>query len=227
MKRIYMVNSFKGGVGKSLVCMGLLDYLRQLGEDCLLVDTDTSNPDVYKAYTNVIPCEMVDLDAGDGWIDLINLCDLEEHRQRTVVINGAARSNEGVSKFGDTLKGILPDLKRELVTFWVVNTQRDCVELLKDYMQVMGGLPLHVIRNGYFGGEDKFEIYNNSALRKSVEKNGGKSLTISELAGRVSSVLYSDRKSIETALTEMPLGNRAELLRWRRDCKAMFDKALK
>jgi CobQ/CobB/MinD/ParA nucleotide binding domain len=227
MKQIHMINSFKGGVGKSLVCMGLLDYLRQLGDDCLLVDTDTSNPDVYKAYVNVLPCEMVDLDSGDGWIDLINLCDLEEHRQRTIVVNGAARSNEGVSKFGDTLRGILPELKRELVTFWVINTQRDCVELLKDYVQVMGGLPLHVIRNGYFGGEDKFEIYNNSALRKSVEKGGGKSLTISELAGRVSSVLYSDRKAIEIALAEMPLGNRAELLRWRRDCKAIFDKALK
>ena len=226
MKPIYMVSSFKGGVGKSLVSMGLLDYLCQLEVDCLLVDTDTSNPDVFKAYSDLIPCEMLNLDDSDGWIDLVNLCDAEENQQRTIVINGAARSNEGVDKFGDILKGILPELRREFVTLWVINTQRDCVELLNDYMKVMGGLPLHVIRNGYFGTDDKFEIYNNSSLRKTVEKHG-KSVTISELAGRVSSVLYSDRQSIEAALAQMPLGNRAELLRWRRECKVMFDGILK
>lgn len=226
MKPIYMVSSFKGGVGKSLVSMGLLDYHCQLEVDCLLVDTDTSNPDVFKAYSDLISCEMLNLDDSDGWIDLVNLCDAEENQQRTIIINGAARSNEGVDKFGDILKGILPELRREFVTLWVINTQRDCVELLNDYMKVMGGLPLHVIRNGYFGTDDKFEIYNNSGLRKTVEKHG-KSVTISELAGRVSSVLYSDRKSIEAALAEMPLGNRAELLRWRRECKVMFDGILK
>jgi hypothetical protein len=224
---IYMVSSFKGGVGKSLVSMGLLDYLCGQEKECLLVETDTSNPDVYKAYQGVMPCEMLDLDSGDGWIDLVNLCDAQENRQRTIVINGAARSNEGVSKFGNTLKGVLPDLGRELVTFWTINTQRDCVELLRDYLEVMGGLPIHVVRNSYFGNEDKFEIYNSSNVKKKIEEQGGQSLTISELAGRVSSVLYSDRKAIAVALAEMPLGNRAELQRWRKDCQVMFDKVLK
>jgi hypothetical protein len=125
------------------------------------------------------------------------------------------------------LRGVLPDLSRELVTFWVINTQRDCVELLRDYLKVMGGLPIHVVRNGYFGGEEKFEIYNSSKVRQEIEGQGGQSLTISELAGRVSSVLYSERKAISVALSEMPLGNRGELMRWQKEFKAIFDKALK
>jgi MinD superfamily P-loop ATPase len=46
---IYWVGGGKGGVGKSMVSMALLDYLLSKGVPALLVESDTSNPDVYKA----------------------------------------------------------------------------------------------------------------------------------------------------------------------------------
>jgi hypothetical protein len=226
MQPIYMVSGGKGGVGKSIVSMALVDYFVQIGVECLLIETDTSNPDVYKAYEKTIQCEMLNLDKSDGWIDLVNICAEVGNQKKAIIINGAARSSEGVDKFGEILRGILPELNRELVTLWVINTQRDSVELLKDYMKVMEGLPVHVIRNGCFGDEGDFKLYNNSTVKKAVEKIG-KSATMSELAKRVCSVLYSDRKTIELALTEMPLGNKAELLRWRRECKLMFEGIFK
>jgi hypothetical protein len=222
MQPIYMVGGGKGGVGKSMVTMALIDYFIQAGVECLLIETDTSNADVYKAYEKAVESKMLDLDESDGWIDLVNICAEPEHQNKTVIINGAARSSDGVDKFGEILRGILPELNRSFVTLWVINTQRDSVELLKDYMKVMEGLPVHVVRNGYFGGEDEFKLYNNSAVKKAVEKVG-KSVTISSLAKRVSTVLYNDRKTIAGAVAEMPLGNKAELLRWRGDCKKMFE----
>ena len=51
---------------------------------------------------------------------------------------------------------------------------------------------------------------------------GGKSLNFPDLADRVSDDIYTKRLSIARAATELPLGNRAEVTRWRRECRKMF-----
>jgi Mrp family chromosome partitioning ATPase len=47
-RRLYGVGGSKGGVGKSIVAMAVLDSLLERGEPVLLVECDTSNPDVAK-----------------------------------------------------------------------------------------------------------------------------------------------------------------------------------
>jgi cellulose biosynthesis protein BcsQ len=49
--RIYWIGGSKGGVGKSIMTVVTLDYLIDAGEKVLLVECDTSNPDVWKAYS--------------------------------------------------------------------------------------------------------------------------------------------------------------------------------
>lgn len=212
-RRIYLVGGSKGGVGKSLVAMAVLDQLQSAGRQVLLIESDTSNPDVWKAYREAVTCELVDLDEADGWIQLVNLCD--QHRELDVVINTAARNNKGVAAYGMMLANTLGELQRELITFWVINRQRDSLELLKEYLETIDGTKVHVIRNGYFGDEAKFELYNGSKVRQLVEARGGKSVLFPDLADRVSDDLYSKRMAIGTALKSLPIGNRAELLRWR------------
>ncbi|MGH7435886.1 MAG: hypothetical protein ACRENE_09450 [Polyangiaceae bacterium] len=48
--RIYWVGGSKGGVGKSMMTLATLDYLLEQGAKVVLVECDTSNPDVWKAY---------------------------------------------------------------------------------------------------------------------------------------------------------------------------------
>lgn len=212
-KNIFIVGGSKGGVGKSIVAIAITDNLIELGENVLLIDSDTSNSDVWKAYKGETECELVNLDEADGWIHLVNLCDSKP--ESVVVINTAARNNKGVSAYGETLNSTLAELKRKLVTLWVINRQRDSLELLKEYMDAIPNTEVHVIRNGHYGEEKKFELYNNSKIKKVVEDKGGKSLTFPDLADRVSDDIYSKRLSIAAAVKEFPLGNRAELLRWR------------
>jgi anion-transporting ArsA/GET3 family ATPase len=212
-KQIYLIGGSKGGVGKSLVTMALVDHLLQQGESVLLIESDTSNPDVWKAYKDVVDAHLLDLDEADGWIELVNLC--ESAPKSVTVVNTAARNNRGVSAYGQTLNSTLADLKRKLVTLWVINRQRDSLELLKEYMGAIPNAEVHVVRNGYFGEEKKFELYNTSHLRKAVEDEGGKSITFPDLADRVSDDIYSKRLSIARASKELPLGNRAELSRWK------------
>jgi CobQ/CobB/MinD/ParA nucleotide binding domain len=223
-KKIYLIGGSKGGVGKSMVSMATLDYLQEQGESVLLIESDTSNSDVWKTYKDSVEAELVDLDDADGWIQLVNLCDSKP--DSIVVINTAARNNQGVSAYGNTLNNTLTELKRDLVTLWVINRQRDSLELLKEYMDAIPDTLVHVLRNGYFGDEKKFQLYNDSKTRSAVESRGGRSLNFPDLADRVSDDLYSKRLSIAKALKELPIGNRAELSRWKGEVKKTLEAVI-
>ncbi|MFM0134325.1 nucleotide-binding protein [Paraburkholderia sediminicola] len=216
---IYMVGGSKGGVGKSFVTLALVDYLRRSDVHVVLVETDTSNPDVMKAVHDEVECASCDLDEAGGWIDFVNFCDA--HRDETVIVNTAARSQTGVAQYGGTLAGTLDELARRLVVLWVINRQRDSLELLMEFGDTFPHALTHVVRNGYFGTPDKFTLYHESKLRKAVEAQG-QSLDFPDLADRVADELRSQRLSIRRATETMHIGERAELLRWRALYSDMF-----
>ena len=84
-RRIYWIGGSKGGVGKSMMTLATLDYVMSRGDKVLLVECDTSNPDVWQAYKDELDAELIDLDDADGWIHLVNTCD--SHRDSVVVVN--------------------------------------------------------------------------------------------------------------------------------------------
>lgn len=223
-KKMYLVGGSKGGVGKSMVTMALIDHLVKQEHGVLLVESDTSNPDVWKAYRDEVDAHTLNLDEANGWIELVNIVDAAG--DKTPVINTAARNNQGVTRYGETLASTLGELSRDLVTLWVINRQRDSLELLKEYTEALPDSTVHVIRNGYFGDEEAFELYNGSKVRQAVESKGGKSLTFPNLADRVSDDIYTKRLSLSRAASELPIGNRAELRRWQTLTARMFDEVV-
>jgi hypothetical protein len=219
-ERIYWIGGSKGGVGKSMMTLATLDYLLESGAKIALVECDTSNPDVWKAYREQTETELIDLDEADGWIHFVNVCD--KSRDKIVVVNTAARNNLAVKKYGQTLDGSLQELGRRLVALWVINRQRDSVGLLKQFMSAIPRAEVHVVRNGYFGDEKKFELYNGSKIRTEVEARGGRSITFPDLADRVADDIYVNRLSIGAAAKTLPIGNRAELGRWRSEVRKVL-----
>lgn len=225
---LFAVGGCKGGVGKTMVALALMDYLLQRDRPVLLIETDTSNPDVWRIYGREegVVAEALDLDRAEGWIDLINLC--EAHPERVAVVNTAARNNQGVAAHGATLNRALPELRRRLVTLWVINTQRDSVELLEDYLRTLPGAVTHVICNTYFGSADRFGLYRALPASEDIARRGGQVLALDRLADRVTQDLYCRRLSVARALRRggpdaLPLGNRAELERWREEVARLFD----
>ncbi len=81
---------------------------------------------------------------------------------------------------------------------------------------------MHVVRNGFFGDEKKFELYNGSKVREEVEGRGGKSITLPDLADRVADDIYSRRISLGVAAKELPIRNRAEVWRWRGEVRKVL-----
>jgi nucleoside-diphosphate-sugar epimerase len=114
---IYLVGGGKGGVGKSVVALALVDHLQRRGVNTVLVENDTSNPDVMRVVHDEMDCASFDLDTADGWIDMVNYCD--GHRDAVVVVSTAARNQDGVTRYGATLGSTLDELGRRLVVLWV------------------------------------------------------------------------------------------------------------
>jgi hypothetical protein len=217
---IVFVSGSKGGVGKSITSMAVLDYLTTNHKFLKFVEADTTNPDVWKSYGKVIESEGVDLDDVEGWIHLVNIADT--HPFKAIVINTPARNNTGVRDHGAILIDALMELGRPLITLWVINRQRDSVDLLKEYLELMPGGTTHVVRNGYFGEERKFELYDKSPVHEAVLLQNGKDLFLPDLADRVTDELYSRRITLAEAAQQLKLGDRTELQRWRASVGEMF-----
>ena len=222
-KPVYMVSGSKGGVGKSIFSMAMIHYLGGRGEKVLLIDADTANPDVGKAYSKAVETRYINLDERDGWMDLVNC--LAEQLDHTVVINTPARSSEGVKLYGTLLTESLVEITRDLVTLWVIISQRDSLQLLKEYLDTVNTGTTHVVRNLYHGPERKFELYNNSKIRTAVEAQG-KTFNFPEVADRISDQLHSERMPIQRVIETAPVGNRAEVNRWVKECAMVFDEVI-
>jgi len=223
-KAIFLVGGGKGGVGKSLMSMALLDFLQAGGQEPFLVETDTSVPDVFKTYQEETAGELVNLDEREGWIELVNL--VESKAGSTIVINTGARNQTGVSNFGRTLSKALGELGRKLVVLWMIDRKRESLELLSDFMEAIPEAEVHVVRNLYLGSEKKFELYNGSKMKSGIEGKGSRSINLPELADRVTDAMNKGRMTIAKATGELSLGDRMELERWREECAAMLSQVV-
>ncbi len=224
MKPIFYIGGGKGGVGKSKLTFALINYFYDKNIPILIIDTDTSNPDVYKTHTpfeneNLL-VKQVNLDISDGWIELVNLAD--EYDEHFIIINSAARNLAGIEKYSLTLKNTLKELDREFITFWIINRQRDSVELLKHFMTYFNNEKIHVFLNNYFGYREKFSLFLESKTKIALESKDGLIMDFPELADRVADQLYSARVPVFEGLKKFRIGDKAELNRWTELCEKMF-----
>ena len=220
---IFLVGGGKGGVGKSMLSMALLDHLRDEESSPMLIETDTSAPDVWKAYKDDVESQCIDLEQRDGWLELLDV--LDRHADTPIVINSKAANQVGLRKFGGMLVEAVRQQKRKLVTLWVIDRKRDGLELLGGFLETLAKderVEVHVVRNLYWGDETKFDMYNASELRKEIEQRGGRTLNFPDVADRVAEAINRERIPIHRAREELPFGSRIELSRWQGEYRQML-----
>lgn len=225
---IFLVGGGKGGVGKSMLSMALLDHLRGEESAPLLIETDTSAPDVWKAYKGEVESQCVDLEQRDGWLELLDV--LDGNADAPIVINSKAANQVGLRKFGGMLVEAIRQQKRKLVTLWVIDRKRDGLELLGGFLETLAKderIEVHVVRNLYWGDEAKFDMYNGSELRKEIERRGGRTLNFPDVADRVAEAINRDRMPIHKARQELPFGSRVEVCRWQGEYRQMFAEVVR
>ena len=189
MKKIINVNGDKGGTGKSVVSSAVLDTAIQAGKKALLIEADTKNPDLAKAYSEAVEAVAINLDNREGFIHLASL--IHKTSADVVVINNPARS--GWVAYGALVADNLIEMDAEMTVLWAANRQVDSVELLADFHTAFPSTPTFFVLNQYWGSPEKFEIWAGSRIRTKIHDAGGGEIPFPDCADRVMSEIRNRR----------------------------------
>lgn len=222
MNKVIIIGGGKGGVGKSMVSQAVLDMLREQNENELVyVETDDANPDVYKAVNTTVKSEVCNLDNESGYVKLGSI--IEQNPGACIVINTAARTTTGLVKHGSIIADVVREMGREMAMLWPINRQRDCLELLKQWMDECGDFgPVYVLLNTYFGDAEKFNRYLSSKLKDRV--NG--TVTFPELNDLVADKMTDNRMPLWADTTGLTISERSVLSRYRREASKELKEVL-
>ena len=210
MNKIIMVGGGKGGVGKSTVVFSVVDLLLSKGENVVLVESDDSNPDTYKSLSKLVKSELCNLDTEEGFIKLGGI--IEANKDACIVVNTAARATISIIEHGGILSDVVKELGRELVMLWPVNRQRDCIELLKSFLDGTNGYSAtYVLLNTYFGVAEKFSRFQNSKQKDRVTGT----LIFPELNDLVADKIIDNRLALSNAESVLSIAERSALRRYR------------
>lgn len=227
---IFYIDSGKNGVGKSLFSLAVVDYLLENGKKVLLIDSDIYSHDMFLSFEKKdkenVNAAIINLTCSDGWLNLITF--LEKFADHHVVINSGSNVVDGVLMYGSTLLESLPELKREMFVFWILNRHRDSLRKFKELIEKFPSLNIYVFRNMLFGEPEKFSFFNSSEEKKLFEGDGSekKIFDFPEMADRVAESISNQRLSISNGIKNLSLGERCELKRWRKLCSEIFDSIL-
>jgi hypothetical protein len=226
---IYYVGGGKGGVGKSMISLTLVQYLiDKYGESktVSLIETDESNPDAGRVYKGKIPVTNAILDEDErGWILVTNL--IEQNRDTLFVINSAARSNMGIRKNGRNFTAVLENGKMpcDLVILWPINRQKDSVVLLEEFLRYMTFGPVYPIRNNYFGKPEDFTLYSKYLADSDLLKSRvSRTLDFPALADMIADDFYTGRRTIPETAENLGAFAGQSFLSWRNKAYEMYGK---
>ena len=230
MKNLAYVGGSKGGTGKSLVCMALVDYFRKTfpGDEILLIETDASNPDVGRLYKNTIGVSNygVLLDEEEkGWVAMADAID--DTSAKHIIINSMAASNLGVQAQGTLFEQSIMDstLDVKFNVFWVANRNKDSVTLLRHFLKHFTRAVVFPVLNLYFGKEEEFSFYRSSLdVHEMIAERGGRQLFFPNLNDLIADKLYTDEISFEELPSRLKLGMRTSLDRWLKAVQRTFDE---
>jgi hypothetical protein len=230
MKNLIYVGGSKGGTGKSMVCIALVDYVRKTfpQDEILLIETDSSNPDVgrlYRKTEGVISSGLLLNEEDSGWMQMVD--DIYKTSAKHVIVNSMAASNLGIQSHGALLdKNILNErLDVKFNVFWAMNRQKDSVVLLKDILRWMESATVYPVLNLYFGKEEEFMFYRAASdIQQMILDRGGRSLVFPGLNDLIADRLYTDEINLEELPSHLGLGMRTGLERWLSLVKDSFDE---
>jgi hypothetical protein len=224
---IFYIGGGKGGVGKSMVSMTLVQFLiDKYGESKTihLIETDESNPNVGRVYKGRIPVSAALLDENEkGWILMSEL--IETGSDTLYVINSAARSNMGIRKNGRNFAAVLESGKvpYSLVTLWPLNRQKDSVSLLEDFLNYVTFGSVYPIRNCYFGEPEDFALYAKYLGESRLLKGRvTQTLDFPALADIIADDFYTGGKTIPETVDSLGAFAGQSFLSWRNQVYAMF-----
>jgi hypothetical protein len=224
---IFYIGGGKGGVGKSMASMTLVQFLiDRYGDSKIihLIETDESNPDVGRVYKGKIPMTGVTMDEDEkGWILVTSL--IEQSRDTLFVINSAARSNMGIRKNGRNFTAVIENgrIPYDLVILWPINRQKDSVTLLDEFLRYVTYGTVYPIRNNYFGKPEDFALYSKYLSESELSRSRvTKTLDFPALSDVIADDFYTGGRTIPETADGLGAFAAQSFISWRNRVYEMF-----
>jgi hypothetical protein len=225
---INFVISPKGGVGKSMFSFTLIDYFsNSQGIDLHVIDTDESNPDVYRSCVGKIEkLQALDISERAG------MQKLAEHAEKnpgaTIVINGRASNDKMIKSYFDILIETIEELgDHKIVMWWVVNEEADSVVQLSQFLEEFGNkkIAINVVVNAGFGDLGQYKFFGSNTEKLILER-GGHVVKMLFIDQSLRTQIYSDDKSIKDLRENGITFDKVTMRKYMREMSAQLNKAL-
>ena len=197
------VTGIKGGVGKSFITNLVIYYFKNvLNVDPIVIDTDTSAPDIYWCNKDDIKNEdliTAKTATSDGWALLIKTA--YENKDRYIVVNAPAKEDDSISEHGEFLDKLV-ERGVDIISFFVINDNGNAVKQLKLFRKYVKG-KICVIKNS---GKTKLEENDFKVFNESEFKDLPSVYIPCESTGYISTHTYAakdeEKKSLSYILDE-------------------------
>ena len=220
MKRIVLVINGKGGVGKSMFAVNLVQYLKDKNLPHVAIDTDNENSTLTRFHPDA---RFIDLDEPrqlDALFSATASADL-------VVVDGRAASTDLFLGYFDEigLAEVLTACDTALTLAIPINHEADSVDQLQRLAERLGSACRYlVIRNASQG--DSFGIYDNSEIRVRLrDELGGREIDMPRLQDWLVEALHRADVTVGVGSTHdtFSLLDRQRLRNWQRRLHAAID----
>jgi len=167
MSELHFVGGEKGGVGKSVVARLLAQYFIDHEVAWQGFDADLSHGALMRYYSDFAqPVDLERLEALDSLVEIA-----VESPDDKLLVDLAAQSERKLHAWADgiDIDELANDLGTELVFWHVMHDGKDSVNLLDRLMSRYGDSVRYVVVKNAARG-DRFEIFDQSAVRERVEQ---------------------------------------------------------
>lgn len=224
-KKLVYVTGGKGGVGKSLFAMTVVDYLAQTHQT-LLIDADPNNPDSSTSYQNKTPKveakqARVRSEDASGQVDASGLLDIlesvEKANSTATVIDAPAGDSALLTVAGQIVTETCKALGIKSVFIWMIDSaDKTPVNTLHAAWDAIKEADLILLVKNYRKG-DNFQFFDNSKTIASITQNSRvKIINLPKIAARIADTMKLDRMTWEEIATKTPIATKVEAQRLRK-----------
>jgi hypothetical protein len=178
MTNIHLIGGEKGGVGKSVVARLLAQYFIDHSVPFLGFDSDRSHGALLRFYAGYASAVVIDrYESLDAIVEAA-----AEQPERRVLVDLAAQTQEPLMKWMDEsqLLEVAPDIGLQIRYWHVMDSGKDCVDLLKLLLDRYEGRLKYVIVQNQLRG-DQFDILKASGLLERAQALAAKVVVIKRL----------------------------------------------
>lgn len=194
---LVLIDSDKGGQGKSIQARALTYQLSSRGVPLALFDGDERNAHLERFYGQRLNTTRFDARSEAGWTELFNGLDQLEPNQVALVDlcagAGAHLHNEAARLLANQEFGM------PLIHVWMADASEDSVRLFRDLLPIAPAEQTVFVMNMKDNASlDRFGIWMNSHTRSQFIADGGTEITLPRLALRVHDKIAAERLPFPT-----------------------------